>query len=123
MAKLKRQTPSGYLNDHSDAEAKGQGDVRPNWLDFFVKRYTDIIDSHAVAFQTFGHEHVDTFRLSGAHSVTPRYSCTHGLYATDPILLHPRPICYRFFFRRPHCRPPTRATTRLCACGILRRPR
>ena len=62
---------TGYLNDHSSAEAAGQGDVRPNWMPIFLKRYTDIVDEHAdtAVFQAFGHEHVDTFRLSGTKSV------------------------------------------------------
>jgi len=46
--------------------------LRPYWMDIFARRYQDIVDffgEEVVAIQIFGHEHVDTFRLLGSHTV------------------------------------------------------
>jgi hypothetical protein len=52
-------------------------------MDLFARRYQDIMDRYGeklVAIQIFGHEHVDTFRLIGSHTValtTPSLSTAY----------------------------------------------
>ena len=62
---------TGYLNDHSKTAESVFDAVRPNWLKIFQYQYASIVDTHAdtIKLQTFGHEHVDNFRLMGSKTI------------------------------------------------------
>jgi len=57
---------TAYANDESVAST-----LRPNWLDVFTRKFCDLADQYTdtISILAFGHEHVDTFRLCGDHSV------------------------------------------------------
>lgn len=62
--------PPGVETAYANEPSMGSV-LRPNWLDVFTRRYCDLMDFHApiVRLQSFGHEHVDTFRLCGDKTV------------------------------------------------------
>ena len=77
----------GYLNDQSKTEASSYDTVRENWMPIWQMQYQKIIELHAsnIGLQSFGHEHVDTFRLVGSNSVLFSVpSLSTGYPATNP---------------------------------------
>lgn len=65
--------PPGYETTYiNDVSQPAPGYYKENMMELYVSRFTAIADKHAdaIGLLSFGHEHVDTFRLAGSKSVT-----------------------------------------------------